>query len=122
MGRRRRGEEIELDIPSSQHLNQMLLRRASLPSPSQSRKDPILRQQRPARRPLDLNHLGLIDVRPGGDGVEIEVLAEDDDAGAVLEHVARGTGHGGFDAAGGVVVVGGGDGLSDCAEEFEHVL
>lgn len=112
--------------PSSQHLNQMLLRRPRLLTPPQPRKNPILPQQRLPRRPLHLHHLALLDIRSRRDGVEIEIFTQHDDAGAVAEHVPCGAG-GVVEVNTGVVgvVEGGGevgDGLRDVAEEFEHVL
>ena len=100
----------------------MLLRRAWLVAPPQPREDAVLLQQCLPRRALDLDHLGLLDIRPRRDGVEVQVLAQHDDARAVAQHVARRA----RGAVRHVVVLRGGravgDRLRDVAEELEHVL
>lgn len=62
------------------------------------------------------------DISSRWNDVKIEILAEDDDAGAILEDVRRGVGWEGGVHGLIVVVMSRGDGRRDLAEEVEHVL
>lgn len=120
-------------IPSRQHLNKMLFSSAGLFALSETAEDAVLAEEGLASGALDFHHFGLLNVLAGRDGVEVEVFAEDDDAGPVLEHVAGVAGHR-LDGDGGAALgrVGGGEGRGvgvvlcwdcggDVAEEVEHV-
>lgn len=62
------------------------------------------------------------DVSSRWNDVKVEILAEDDDAGAILEDVRRGVGGEGRVHGLVIVVMSRSDGRRDLAEEVEHVL
>ena len=72
------------DLPSSQHLNEVLLRRTRLIAPFQSTEDTVLLEKSAASRAFDLKDLGCFNVWFWRNHVEIEVFSEDDDTGAIL--------------------------------------
>lgn len=118
------------DSPSCQHLNKMLLGSAWFFALAQTAEDATLLQKSPASSTLDLDHLGLVDVTPWWDGVEVKVFAQDNDARPVLQHVSGITLHG-LNGHGSLIsgewgnrVIGGGSGdcLCDGSEKVEHVL
>lgn len=119
-----------MNSPSSQHLNKMLLGGTRLLTLAEATEDATLLQQSATSSTLDLDHLGVTNVAPRGDDVEVEVFAQDDDTSSVLQHVSSITLHG-LDGHGtlvaregrwGVIGRGGGDCLGDGSEELEHVL
>ena len=119
-----------MNSPSSQHLNKMLLGGTRLLTLAEATEDATLLQQSATSSTLDLDHLGVTNVAPRGDDVEVEVFAQDDDTSSVLQHVSSITLHG-LDGYGGlvarkgrwgVICGGGGNCLGDGSEEFEHVL
>jgi hypothetical protein len=122
-----KGGEWRGCLPCCQHLDQVLLGCAGLVAPAQAREDAVLLEQGATRGPLDLHHLRLLDAGVRRDDVEVQVLAEDDDARPVLQHLLGRPGHGldgyrvGFGAARGRVRPRG-DRLRDVAEELQHVL
>jgi hypothetical protein len=116
--------------PSGQHLDKMLLGGAGLLALTETTEDARLLQQSAASSTLDLDHLGVTNVAPRGDDVEVEIFTQDDDASSVLQHVSSITLHG-LDGHGtlvaregrwGVIGGGGGDCLGDGSEELKHVL
>ena len=119
-----------MNSPSSQHLNKMLLGGTRLLTLAEATEDATLLQQSATSSTLDLDHLGVTNVAPRGDDVEVEVFAQDDDTSSVLQHVSSITLHGlngngalvGRERRWGVIGGGGGDSLGDGSEEFEHVL
>ena len=109
------------NVPGRQHLDEVCLGRSRLVAPLQPREDAVLLQQRPRRRTLDLDHVGLADIRPRRDGVKVQVLPQHDDAGSLGRVVPAGP-HG---LNGHHVTVlrrigrqVGGDGLGDVAEKI----
>lgn len=62
------------------------------------------------------------DVSPRRNDVKVEILAEDDDARAILKDIRGGIGGKGRVHGLVVVVMGRGDSCRDLAEEVEHVL
>lgn len=66
----------------------MLLGGAGLLAFAKTTEDAVLLQQCAAGGTLDLDHLGVINVAPGRNDVEVEILAQDYYAGSILEHVS----------------------------------
>jgi hypothetical protein len=121
---------VKSNSPSGQHLDKMLLGSARLLALAETTEDSSLLQQSAASSTLDLDHLGVTNVAPWGNDVEVKILTQDDDASSVLQHVSSITLHG-LDGYGGlvarkgrwgVICGGGGNCLGDGSEEFEHVL
>lgn len=112
--------------PSGQHLDKMLLGGARLLTLTEAAEDASLLQESAASSTLDLDHLGVTNVTPGGNDVKIEIFTQDDDTSSVLQHISRITlhglnGHGSLvarEGRWGVFGGGGGDCLSDGSEEF----
>lgn len=80
-----------IDSPCREHLNQMLLcASTALLALSEPTEDAILVQQGLASRSLDIGHLAVGSVRRRWNAIEVQVLAEYYNAGAVVKHcVAR---------------------------------
>lgn len=115
--------------PSSQHLDQMLLRRPRLFALSQTRKDAVLLQQRFPSSALYLEHLRLRNVAMRRNYVEVEILPQHNNTRTVLQHVSCGAVHG-LDRMGLGRLVWDGrrrgrrcrNGLGNISEKLEHVL
>lgn len=84
---------MEYNLPSGQHLDQMLFRRTSFLALPQTREDAILSEQRFPSSSLYFEHFHLLDFSFRWDDVVIEILLEHDYAGAVLQHVSRVVAH-----------------------------
>lgn len=74
----------ECDLPSSEHLDQVLLRRPCLIRSPQSREDTILPQQSPSARPLDIHVLFRANVCVRWNNIKVEVLSKNYNCGPVL--------------------------------------
>ncbi len=64
-------EHVEQGLPGRQHLNQVLFRRARLLAPPQAGEDAVLLEEGPAGCSLDFDHLRLLDIGSGRNGVEV---------------------------------------------------
>lgn len=102
----------------------MLLCRSRVIALLEPREDSVLLEKHLPTSSLNVHVVRLSDFRIRRDCIEIEVLSEYNDAGAVLENVVGGT-KAAFVSGGGLFgggVGGAGDCGADVAEEFEHVL
>lgn len=77
-----------IDLPSGQHLYQMLLSSSRFLALPQSAEDTILLQQCLTSGTFDFNHLWLLNVSSRWDDIKVQILPKNNYASPVLQHVA----------------------------------